>query len=146
MLFRSGNLAMTTMVGASSYDLSGTGTAPVIGIEIDVRLTSFLVVEPGLRFFRHNTRANRHDSYLFPEITIQLQVPTNLLSPYLGAGAGMSAILEGRNRTDLTLHVAVGVHVQLASKWSVRPEARLRSVNPWGGNTFDLTLGISRSL
>ena len=57
-LAQTGNLAMTTMVGVSFYDLSGTGTAPVSGGECmyNLRVNGECVRRPGFGASIHGVK------------------------------------------------------------------------------------------
>jgi len=139
-------LHLVASAGRAPFDLSGTGTGTLGALELDIPVTSFLIIEPGVRYFKYDSQSNQSISHLLTEISLQLQIPVTFFNPYFGVGTGFSTIVDGRNATNLTLHAALGVRIRLQPKWKVRTEARLRSIDPWIGNTFDLTIGISRVL
>lgn len=136
----------TVIAGPSIYDLSGTGTAGFAAIRVDVPAGRVFVIEPGLGVFRYTAQTDETLTYLFPEVSFQAQVPGGGVRPYVGGGIGFTEFLSGRGRTDVTLHAAAGLRVALAGGWGLRGEARLRSVDPFTGNTFDLGFGVSRAL
>jgi hypothetical protein len=138
--------AVTFMVGPSSYDLSGTGTAAFGAVRFDVPVGRVFILEPGVAIFRYTAQSTDAITYLFPEVSFQAQVPGGGVRPYLGGGIGFTEFLSGRGGTDLTLHTAAGVRVAVANGWGIRGEARLRSVDPFHGNTFDFGLGVSKTL
>lgn len=64
------------------------------------------------------------------------------MNPYIGAGGGAAAVVAGRGDGAVTLHGTAGARIRLPGRWSLRPEVRLRSVDPFTGSTGDLTLGV----
>ena len=136
---------VTASVGISEYDLSGTGTTGVGGLTASFPLTSFLSVDPGFGFLRYRPQLNSdHVSYLIPEVSVRVQIPGPRVNPYLLVGGGVTTVVEGSAETDPTLHTAIGAYLWLTRSWALRPEARVRSVEPWVGTTGDLTFGVSR--
>lgn len=130
--------------GIASYDLAGTGKGTILAFDVDLPITSFLIIEPGVRLFKYTAQSNTAISHLLPEVSLQLQLPANRVTPYVGAGAGFSTIVEGDRFTNLTLHAAIGMRIQVQPLWRVRGEARFRSIDPWVGSAVDFTVGISR--
>lgn len=135
---------VTVLGGAAGYDLSGDGTSWVAGAAMELVPASPLVVEPGVRLFRYEPQFASEITYLFPELSVQAQLPLGWIRPYLGGGAGGAFVVEGRGSDELTVHGAFGARIRLDRRWSVRPEFRIRSVNPWVGSVGDFTLGITR--
>jgi len=134
------------LAGPSPYDLSGTGTgfAAKATLTLDPGLRA-IAIEPGLGYFRYTDQGGATVTYLLPEVSVQLRAHSGAIRPYLGAGAGLArASAAGASATDLTLHGALGLRVPLSSNWSLRAEARLRSVDPFTGNMMDLGFGIGR--
>ena len=141
--FAQADPGVTLLGGVSSYDLSGTGTTWVAGVEGDVSPLRHLGVAPAVLLFRYETQGGDNASFLFPELTVRFQVPVDRFRPYLGAGLGAGLAVEGPEQDDLTLHAALGTFVRLAPSWALRPEFRVRSVDPWTGTTGDFTLGVT---
>lgn len=148
---------LTVSAGAAPYDLSGTGTGVVVGLGADGELSRHLILEAGLRYFSYTPQfgpviagstvigppAEREDvGILFPELSVQLQLPLGTVNPYLGAGAGGAAVVEGSGESKVALHGTAGARIGLAGRWSLRPELRVRSVDPFTGSMGDLTLGV----
>jgi hypothetical protein len=46
----------------------------------------------------------------------------------------------------VTLHAAVGVRAWIVNRWGAQIEARLRSIDPFAGNSFDITGGVHYQL
>lgn len=151
---------LTVAAGPSPYDLSGTGTGLVVGAAADLPVTRHFVVESSLRYFRYtpqsvrgilsgtqviSRRTPQPNVFLFPEMTVQFQLPLGRVHPYLGAGAGAALVVDGPGDEELTLHGAAGARVALGGRWNVRPEFRLRSVDPFTGSMGDVTLGLRYS-
>ncbi len=143
-------IALALSGGITTYDLAGTGTAGVAEAAAYLPVLSFFVVEAGLGFLRYDQyddpQLSSHVSYLLPELSFQVQVPGRVANPYLGGGAGLAVVVEGRSATDMTLHAVLGVRAWLGARWGARSEVRLRSIDPFAGNTFDFTVGIQYRL
>jgi len=139
-----GGPALTVVGGAAGYDLSGDGTSWVAGAALEFVPASAIVIEPGARVFRYGPQFGPEVTYLLPEMSVQAQLPLGAIRPYLGGGAGGAFVVEGDASDELTLHAAVGARVRVDGRWSIRPELRLRSVDPWAGTLGDFTLGVTR--
>ncbi len=144
------------LVGASRYDLSAatigagggftdTGFSFKVGIAIPVvRRTVFL--EPGLGFLGSTTQFGHHNTWMFPELAVQVQQRLGMVRPYLGVGLGTGTTgLSGPAHWKFTMLALGGLRVHLAGRWGVRGEIRLRSVDPWNGHTADVGLGFTHS-
>ena len=70
------------------------------------------------------------------------RLPLGPVSPFLGAGVGASIELEGQDDQALTLHAVLGVNVAVSRRIETVTEARIRSIDPWTGNTVDLLIGL----
>ncbi len=139
-------MTLSLAAGPSSYDLSGTGTSLAVAAQNAWELLPALVVEPGLTFFSYEAQFADRVSYLFPEISIQAQLPHGTVRPFLGVGGGGGFVVSGEGGTAGTLHAVGGVRVQLDPRWSLRGELRVRSVDPWVGTTADFMFGVGRRL
>lgn len=138
-----GRTAFTLSGGAAPYDLSGTGTSWVAGAEVARPLAgSVLVAEAGTRLFSYRSQGGSTVTHLFPEAGLRLHVPMDPLRPYVGAGAGGSLVVEGRADAELTLHAVLGLRIRANPNWHLRPEMRIRSVDPWTGTVADFTVGV----
>lgn len=128
--------------GVGAYDLSGDGTEAVLGGGLEVGLGSVVLIEPGLRYFRYETQFDEDVGFLLPEVSVQARLPLRIVEPYLGVGVGTAIVVEGDDDGEATLHAAAGARLPVADRWTLRPEVRLRSVDPWVGTIGDFTLGI----
>lgn len=136
------------LLGPSVYDLSGTGTAFAANFSSTSRLAGrSVLIEPNFGYFTYVTQFGGRRHFLFPELGAQLQAWLGSLRPYFGGGIGMAIDTKGGpSQLDLTLHGAVGFRLRLAGSWGARLEGRIRSVDPFHGNTFDFGLGVTRGL
>jgi hypothetical protein len=139
---KSARLDLAAAAGPSPYDLSGTGTGFAAGVWVGYPVRSFLLAEAGVGYFRYTTQFDRDVTYLLPEVGIRAGAPLGPLFPYLGGGIGFGSVITGGARTDLTLHVALGIRLWMSKRVGLRGEGRLRSVHPWAGNMVDLTGGV----
>lgn len=136
--------AVSLAVGPSEYDLSGTGTSVAAAAGLAWEVLPALVVEPGLTFFTYKAQFQERVSFLFPELSVQAQLPRGRVRPFLGVGAGGGFVVSGPSQTVATLHAVGGVRVQVSPSWGLRGELRVRAVRPWTGNTADFLFGVSR--
>lgn len=136
------------LAGPSSYDLSGTGTSFAANLSSTVRLAGrVLLFSPNFGYFTYRTQFGSRRHFLFPEAGFQLQAPMGRFRPYLGAGAGVGIDTQGGpSQLDFTLHAAAGFRLRVRGDWGVRGELRVRSVDPFHGNTADFGIGITRGV
>jgi hypothetical protein len=138
--------AISLSGGPVSYDLGSKGTGIIGALRVDAPVTASFLVEPGISVFHYTNELGNKIDYFMPEVSFQLQVPRRSVRPYVGAGLGEVEFLSGRGSSQFSLHAVGGVRAQLAGRWGIRGEARLRTIDPFNGRTLDLTVGISRSL
>jgi hypothetical protein len=137
-------------VGATQFDLAGTGTEAFGAVRVQVPLTRVFILEPGVGTFSYRPydlpAAPRHRLW-FPELQVQAQVRLGSVRPYLGAGGGAALIrVDGRTEIEETLSAAAGLRVDLPAGFSAGGELRVRAVNPWTGTTADWGLSLGRRL
>ncbi len=135
------NMGLSLVAGPAPYDLAGTGTGAIVGLRGDLRPVPYLSGQIGLSCFKYTSGGQIGYDYLLPERTLAGRMPLGRVAPYLGAGLGLSVELEGQDDEALTLHGVVGLNVQLGRHVETVTEARLRSIDPWTGNTLDLVVG-----
>ena len=130
--------------GVSAYDLSGTGTVGIATAGVTFAPTAYMLIEPSMTFLRYDPQlaGGQHVAYLFPEVSVQAQIPGGAIRPYLGVGIGAAATIEGPSDHALTLNGGLGVRVWTGARWGARLEGRLRSVEPFHGLAADLTLAL----
>lgn len=136
--------SIVASAGLAPYDLSGTGTTGIYGLSAAFPLQSVLVAETGVRYLHYGSQFGRSTSYLMPEVGLQVQAALRAsVHPYLGVGAGPALVRDGDTGNIVaTLHAALGARIPLGDGWLLRPEARLRSVDPWAGSDLELTAGV----
>lgn len=135
--------ALTVGGGAALYDLSGVGTSWAAGAELSAPVGGLMLAEIGGRVFRYESRGRRHVTHLFPSAGLYLDAGGRDFRVYTGGGLGMSLVPEGPGGTELTLHAAGGFRIRIRPRWLVRPEIRVRSVDPWTGTTGEFTVGMT---
>ena len=144
----SAQAGLTVSGGVASWDLSGTGTGTTVAVRWDQRLAEPSSLGPvwldiGLGWFQDGQAGQGAVDLLLPEAGLGVGLPGPF---YLGLGAGWAIGLEDRNGDDLTVWSALGAQVPVARGWSLRPEIRARSVDPWVGTVTDFALGVRRAL
>lgn len=135
--------ALTVGGGLAPYDLSGVGTSWVAAAEVSTPAGSLLLAEVGSRVFRYESRAEEFVTHLFPSAGLYLDAGGRDFRVYSGGGVGTSVMAEGRGDTELTLHAATGFRIRIRPRWLVRPEIRVRSIDPWAGTTAEFTVGMT---
>ncbi len=95
-------VALSVAVGPSPYDLSGTGTGFAAALQLPWEPVAGLVVEPGVTFFTYSSQFDTRFNYLFPELSVQAQLPRGRVHPFLGVGAGGAFVLSGPSETVAT--------------------------------------------
>lgn len=135
--------AISASAGAASYDLSGVGTSGVAAVRFEIPLRPGIEAQMGTGFFWYGTQFDREIAMLLPEVGIQTRPPIGI--PLLvGAGVGHTIGVKGSPDDDPTLYVAVGLDLEDRAGWAIRPEIRIRAVDPWVGTIGDFTLGVRR--
>lgn len=136
--------ALTVGGGAALYDLSsGVGTSWAAGAELSTPVGGLMLAEVGGRIFRYESRGRRHVTHVFPSAGLYLDAGGRDFRAYAGGGVGMSLVPEGPGETALTLHAGGGFRIRIRPRWLVRPEIRVRSVDPWTGTTGEFTVGMT---
>ncbi len=134
------DLAIGVAVGPSAYDLSGTGTGAAGAVLLAWAPVRGLVVEPGVTVFTYRSQFDERTILLFPELSIQGELPLGRIRPFLGGGAGGGFVATGAGETVATLHAVGGVRIAVGNGWGARGEMRVRAVRPWTGNSAFLLL------
>ena len=136
-------------LGVSPYDLDGTGTALVIGAQVDRALSKTFLGEVGFPLLDRSStvrfadiEASERTRLLLPEVSLQAQASLGRAQPYIFAGGGAAVSLNGHVAGGGTLHAGLGTRVLVGRRTLLRFEARARSIRPWAGETVDLTVGL----
>ncbi len=137
--------AVTVSAGPAQYDLSGTGWSGVTDVRFDFALRPWLKGVVGTGLFWYSPQGGGTDVLLLPGAGLAVHPPSGV-PLFLEVGAGVSATVRGDRRNALTVHGALGVAVPVADEWQVRPEVRLRVVDPFVGGIAGFQLGVTRLL
>jgi len=147
--YRSGQWGAGMRVGASPYDLDGTGTGIVLGPHVDLALSQTFIGELSLTVFDHTNEvefagitASERTRFLLPELSVEAQINIGRFQPYALVGGGAAIVLNGLVEGGGTLHAALGTRFALDGNTLLRAEGRARSIRPWNGEMVDFTLGI----
>jgi hypothetical protein len=133
--------------GPSTFDRGGSATGLVVFVRLDATVFPFLIIEPGLGYSHHTPPVGPGLTYLLPEVSAQLQVRLGPVRPFIGGGFGFAEPSKGTYADNLqTLHAVAGVRVAINRDWSLRAEARARSLDPFKTTMLDFTAGIGRRL
>lgn len=141
-----GRLLLGFALGASQFDLSGTGTTPFVALRLVFEANRFLLLEPGLGAMRPDEQLGRQVTYLLREAQVQLQVPGKVVRPYLGVGGGaiMAIDDDGNSDTELTLSAAGGLRIRLGSGPALVTELRVRGIgSEFTGSSAEWTAGLT---
>lgn len=131
--------------GPASYDLSGTGWSGTASVYFERSFEKWLRVEAGSGLFWYTTQSNRGVTMLLPEVGIMFQAP-DPLPLYIGGGAGTTVGLRGSQPEELTLYGALGLSFKMLGPWTLRPEMRVRVIEPFVGTIGGFTIGVSRRI
>jgi hypothetical protein len=154
--------AVSVSAGAFQYDLSGTGTSPMLAVRAELPLSRFFLVEGGVaaarplqQFAFTSTTCLRctRTTFVAPELQLQVQAPLGggRVAPYLGLGGGAALDLRGAayggNYNTYTASGATGLRYWLSDNFGLRGELRVRGIGKtFGGSTAEWTLGTSWKL
>ena len=143
---------VSLIAGVSQFDLSGTGTAALIGARADMELNRWFLGEVGFTTMRPLEQFGQRATYALPELQLQVQLPFSVVRPYVGAGVGFAtAFAQGAGAaTTGTVAVAVavagGLRVVLpGTRTIVRTELRVRGLGTsFSGSMADWAVGLGR--
>lgn len=133
--------------GAFFFDLSGTGTAPMIALRGTRSLSQILVLEGGILAAFPEQQFGERTTFLAPEVQLQFHWPSGWIAPYAGFGAGFVADIAseevGGTDFDVTMSGAVGVRLALGYRVGVQADARVRGIGTgFQGSASELTAGV----
>ena len=127
--FESMRPAVSVNAGAFQFDLSGTGTAPMIAGRAELPLNRYLLAEGGLSVARPEQQFGGTTTFFVPEAQIQAQLPLadGRVAPYLGLGAGYAIDRRtsafGGTRSDPTFSGATGVRYWVTDASACAPSS-----------------------
>ena len=133
--------------GVSHFDLSGTGSAPIAVLRLDLPLFP-LIAEASLTAFRPNEQNGVRRSYIIPEAQLQYQLFPMFVRPYVGVGAGYFRAITGPDPhpNEVTYSASAGIRAGVPTlPFSLRTELRARGIGSgFSANAIEWTIGISR--
>ena len=142
--------AVSLAAGAFQFDLSGTGTAPMVAARAEWPLSRFFLAEGGLVVARPKQQFGGTTTFFVPEAQLQAQLPLagGRVAPYLGVGAGYAIDRRtsafGGTRSDPTFSAATGARYWVTDQLGLRAELRVRGVGSgFGGSAAEWTLGTA---
>lgn len=133
---------ITISSGPAEYDLSGTGWSGTVGAHVERVVRPWLRTEGGIGSFWYESQSDESTLMLIPEVGVAFQAPPSF-PLYLGLGVGHTLVLNGRETAEPTLHGALGLLLAPNEACLVRPEMRVRVVDPWVGTIAGFTLGVA---
>lgn len=136
--------SLTISGGPAFYDLAGTGTSAVAALRLDVPAHARLSIQVGPSFFWYTSQGGQTTAMLIPEVGVEVVVPNT--PAYLVAGGGHTWGVRGDPDDDVVLFAGLGVRIQDRGGWSIKPQVRVRAVDPWTGSIGEFSLGLSRSM
>jgi hypothetical protein len=133
---------LSLLLGPAPYDLAGTGTGGTGRLGLSWALGGTVALEPSL-----GVLVASGNNLLLPEISLEVAVGHKRFRPYVGAGAGAAWAFDGNGPAwRTTLHAMIGARLAPSDGWGLRGELRARSVDPWIGETVDITVGFTRQV
>jgi hypothetical protein len=141
-------VAQTRLVvsgGPAEYDLSGTGWSGTVGAHVELPIRDWARAELGSGAFWYRTQGDTRVVMLLPEVGAAFQAPP-AFPVYLGLGAGYTLGVAGDPPNEPTVYGALGFSFAPTEDWTIRPEMRVRSIDPFVGVIAGFTLGVSLRL
>ena len=147
--------AVSVVGGASFFDASGTGTAPMGAIRVEHPLVGrWMLGELGAGYARLDEQFRTSPTHLgILEAQVQVQAPFAHFRPYVGAGIGGVTRMSNRGErkfAEESASVAVGARIPLTGAVGFRGEMRVRGwklydfgfVNAAAETTFGLSVAF----
>jgi hypothetical protein len=118
--------------GASQFDASGTGTAPIAAIRAAAPLIGqWMLGEASLSYASLDEQFSTSSTRVgVGEAQLQAQFPAARIRPYVGLGGGWLHYFTnaaGRSATTPTISGSAGLRIPVSSALLLRGELRLRS-------------------
>ena len=131
--------------GASQFDLSGTGVAPMLALRVAFPFARVLVFEGGTILARPAQQFGATTTLVIPELGLQLQVPRPV-APYIGVALGEAFDVRpqqfGGVLENLTVSGALGIRAALAARAGAITELRVRGIgSEFTGGAAEWTIG-----
>jgi Outer membrane protein beta-barrel domain len=128
-------------IGASQYDASGTGTAPLGAFRYSAPIAGrWLVGDLSLSYATLDEQFSSTNTNLgVAEGQLQAQLPFNSIRPYIGVGGGWLhyfSNMAGRPATGGTVSGSVGLRIPVSNALILRGEMRLRAWQAGGDGAY----------
>lgn len=133
--------------GAFFFDLSGTGTAPMVALRATRSISRVALLEGGIIAAFPEQQFGERTTFIAPEVQLQFQWPLGSIVPYAGFGGGFAADIAseevGGTDFDVTMSGGIGVRAVLGSRLGIQADARVRGVGAgFQGSASELTAGF----
>jgi hypothetical protein len=128
-------------VGASQFDASGTGTAPLGAFRYSAPIAGrWLLGDLSLSYATLDEQFSPTNTNLgVAEGQLQAQLPANSVRPYIGIGGGWLHYFSntaGRPATGGTVSGSVGLRIPVSNALILRGEMRLRAWQAGGDGSY----------
>lgn len=138
---------VAAIVGAFRYDMTRTGTAPMIALRATRSAASVLTLEGGVTLARPRPVAGETTTFIAPDVQAQLTLPFSAVVPYMGLGTGAVFDLRsgdaGDSSIDFSVNGALGIRAYLRGRTGVQAEFRGRGVGvDFDRSAAEFTLGL----
>jgi opacity protein-like surface antigen len=136
--------ALGVSAGVSQFDLSGTGTAGLIALRLELEAKKWFVIEASTSLFRADSDVGLKTLYTIPEMQAQLQLPLSALRPYFGVGIG-AVVGSGRIGATRSLSGSSGIRAKVPhTRIDLRGELRVRGIgDSFSSSAAEWTLGAA---
>lgn len=113
----------------------------ITGLRVDTEVRRWLVGEAALGFLRPDEQFGQRNTYLIPEVMLQLQIPTRVFRPYFGAGVGTFSGGSRGNRRSVA--AATGFRISVPqTRLDLKAELRARGIGEsFGAAAAEWTFG-----
>lgn len=144
---QSAAISRTTLsiaAGASFFDLSGTGAAPMVAVRGGLPLGSLFALDGGVVAAWPAQQFKAFNTLLIPEVGMELHLPTRV-APYLGADVGRAMNFRRglADAHDISYSAALGTRVWITERRGLVGEFRLRGLGQrFTGSEAEFTLGM----
>jgi hypothetical protein len=128
-------------VGATQYDASGTGTAPLGAFRYSAPIAArWLLGDLSLSYATLDEQFSSTNTNLgVVEGQLQVQLPTSSVRPYIGIGGGWLHYFSnaaGRPATGGTVSGSVGLRIPVSNALILRGEMRVRAWQAGGDGAY----------
>jgi hypothetical protein len=130
--------------GASFFDHSGAGAAPMVAIRGDLPLGRFFALDGGFVAAWPVEQFKALNTMLIPEVGAELHLPTRV-APYVATDVGRALAFRRSlaDGNDMSYSAALGTRVWITGRRGLVAEYRLRGIGErFAGSESEFTLGM----